>query len=83
MALIPMLCLLAAAPATPIEVCGEEVTTLDEAEFIAGIAELLPAIPILADCLRDDGCGVFAVELRIAEGGFEGVLGILDGGNID
>ena len=56
-----MLCLLAAAPATPIDVCGEEWAALDE-EFIAGMAELLPAIPIRADCLRDDGCGVFAVE---------------------
>ncbi len=78
-----MLCLLAAAPATPIAVGGVVGTIFDEIEFRADIAELLPAIPMRADNLLDECWGVFAVEYRIFGGGFEGVRGTHDGGSID
>ena len=77
-----MLCLLAAAPATPIAVGGVVGTIFELMEFLADIAELLPAIPIRADNLLE-GWGVFAVECRTIGGGFAGVLATQDGGSID
>ena len=50
-----MLCLLAAAPATPIAVGGVVGTIFDEIiEFLPEITVLLPAIPMRADNLLDE-----------------------------
>ena len=79
--LTPMLCLLAAAPATPIDVGGVIGTIFDANELLAAIDEVLPVIPILADN-RLEVIGVLAVDMRIIAGGLPGVLGIIDGGSI-